>query len=248
MPSLNCPKCRMRLTAPAEVLGQTVRCTGCGATFTASPTLSPYTEGLPPLPRDRRQLMLAGAVALTLLLTTVVVFGVSWLSEARTDGGTTSSGKIEPTPQQQLPPDPRDRKLFTQDGIPIELPGNETPGLFAKPQADEADFFSSHPSYEVKLSSITWFIEPGVRQLQIAYAFKSGFTPNPRLHVIKLRFDDGRTFDMPFDAALQPSGVLVLSLEAAITLRINLPIVEAWVERPAAGGGSVQVSNRVATQ
>ena len=61
MPSLACPQCKTKLTAPAEVLGQTVRCTRCGMAFQASTLHSPYLEDLPAPPRDWRPYLLGGA-------------------------------------------------------------------------------------------------------------------------------------------------------------------------------------------
>jgi len=244
MPSIVCPQCATKLTAPPEVLGQPVRCTKCGGTFTASPTHSAYLEGLTPLPRDRRPYILGSAILASLLLVTGLVLGLNQTPndlETEELGGVVAPLPLE-KPREPLP-------MVTADGTPIELPdepGLPPPGAELSP-AMKKMMGSGRPVVaekkpgatldDVTLISLRW----DVRKLVLNYTFHNGGAIGDA-YSLKVRFNEGAVQDMPLSVNLPASGSV--SLDPRLDLADPLPKVEAWVEHTQVGI-SRKVSNVV---
>ncbi len=251
MPSIACPQCKTKLVAPAEVLGQSVRCVNCGGQFTASTSQSPYLEGLPSQPRDRRPLLLAGGVVLSLLLVTGLVL-IS--NSMQVEMATLTPGVVLP---EQLPTaePPRKPAMTTADGTPIELPDGDGPDRMPPPGEDyspavrkalgrdtktpDAPKAKSFTLDDVTLTGIKWNTVAKTRTLDIGYSFRNGSGPVGNLYTLKLRFNGAVTLDWPMSVVLPASDTLSIPTGAGD----SLPRVEVWVERSVAGGLAQKVSN-----
>ncbi|CAN5348449.1 hypothetical protein BH11PLA2_BH11PLA2_41370 [soil metagenome] len=263
MRSIACPSCGTKLAGSPDLLGVSVRCTKCGQTFTASTANSPYIEGLPPLPRNLRPYILAGAVVASLLFVTGLIWGLNWLEATKNEGFAGGGGAIPEKPEQKTLTPEELKALAKKSGIefpeddgPDRLPA---PGTKLSPALEKAMALKeaerkkagkvTNSLHEVVLGTPLWAFTPGQRTLQIGYGFSNNQSPSPNTYTLKLRIggDANNVTSVPMQAALDPTGTLKFSPEPVTVGTPKPPKIEAWVERTI--GGAVQtVSNVVSSE